>query len=110
VLETVKIRPPGFVQGYDFAVDNSIGGKIIERLGDLREPPVKVLAVPGIQNSFAVGFDSDSAIAVKFDFIGPLGASGSFETRAHSIGSINAAFLFGRDSIVVPANERPHEL
>ena len=27
VLETVKIRSPGLVQGYNFAVDNSVCGK-----------------------------------------------------------------------------------
>jgi hypothetical protein len=32
-----KIRSPGLVQGHNFAVDNSVGGKINERLPDLRE-------------------------------------------------------------------------
>lgn len=29
MLEAVKIRPPGFVQSYNFAVDNRVGGKIM---------------------------------------------------------------------------------
>jgi len=46
VLETVKIRSPGLVQSYDFAINNSVGGKIIERLCYLRESLVEVLSVP----------------------------------------------------------------
>jgi hypothetical protein len=37
MLETVKIRSPGFAQGYNFAVDNRFRAKIIKRFGDLRE-------------------------------------------------------------------------
>jgi hypothetical protein len=44
----VKIRSPGLVQGYHFAVDNGVGGEITERFSDLRESLVEVLAVPGV--------------------------------------------------------------
>jgi hypothetical protein len=71
VLETTKIRSAGFAQGYDFAVDNSVVGKITERLGDLWESFVEVLVVPRVENGFAV-FDSDGAVAVEFDFVGPI--------------------------------------
>jgi hypothetical protein len=32
MLEAMKIRSPGFIQGYHLSIDNSVGGKIIERL------------------------------------------------------------------------------
>jgi hypothetical protein len=37
MLETVRVRSPGLVQRYNFAVDNSVGGKIDEPFSDLRE-------------------------------------------------------------------------
>jgi hypothetical protein len=98
MLEPVEIRPPGFVQGDNFAVDNGVGGKIIERLSDLRESLVEVLVVPRVQNSFVIRSDSDCAIAVEFDFVGPIRPSGSCETKAQSMGSMNSAFLFDRKS------------
>ncbi len=65
----MKIRPPGFVQGYNLAIDNSVGGKIMERLSDLRESFVEVLMVPGEQDCFATGLDSDSAVAIQLNFL-----------------------------------------
>jgi len=47
-----------------FAVNNSVGGKIIERICDLRESFVEVLMVPRAQDSFAARPDSDGAVAV----------------------------------------------
>jgi hypothetical protein len=46
VLKSVKIRSSRFVQSYNFAVNKGFGGKITERLSDLREAFVEVLAVP----------------------------------------------------------------
>jgi len=37
MLETVRVRSPGLVQRYNFAVDNTVGGKIDEPFSDLRE-------------------------------------------------------------------------
>ena len=68
VLEAMKIRPPGLVQGYDFAVNNGVGGKIMERLSDLRESFVEVLVISRIQNRFLTGFDADGPIAVQLYF------------------------------------------
>jgi hypothetical protein len=39
-----------------------------ERLSDLRESFVEVLAISGIQNRFTAGLDPDGAVAVEFDF------------------------------------------
>jgi hypothetical protein len=72
VLETVKIRSPGLVQGYHLAIDNSVVGKITERLSDLRESFVEVLVVARVQNSFAVGSDADGAVAVQLNFVTPI--------------------------------------
>jgi len=58
VLETVKIRPAGLVQGYTLAVDNSFSRKFSEGICDLRESFVDVLAVPGVKDCFAA-FDPD---------------------------------------------------
>ncbi len=69
VLEAVEIGPPGFIQGYHFAVDKGVGGKIVERLSDLRESFVEVLMVPGEQDCFATGLDSDSAVAIQLNFL-----------------------------------------
>ena len=60
----MEIRSPGLVQGYDFAVDNSIEGKIVEGFSNLREAFVEVLMVPRLENSF-VALDSDGAVAVQ---------------------------------------------
>ncbi len=70
MLKAMKIGSPGLVQGYNFSVDNGVGGKIMERFSDLREAFVEVLAVPRIQNSFTA-FDCNGAITVEFDFVGP---------------------------------------
>jgi hypothetical protein len=53
MLEAMKIRSPGFIQGYHLSIDNSVGGKIIERLCDLRESLVEVLVVARVQNRFS---------------------------------------------------------
>jgi hypothetical protein len=76
MLEPVEIRPPGLVQGYNFAVDNGVGWEIIERLGDLRESFIEVLVVPRVQDCFAARSDSDGAVAVQLHFIGPVGTLG----------------------------------
>jgi hypothetical protein len=62
VLETLKIRPAGLVQGYTFAVDHSVGGKFRECPSDLRKSFVEVLVVPGVQNGVAAGVDADGPI------------------------------------------------
>ena len=62
MLETVKIRASRFVQGYNFAVDNSLGGKIIKRLRDLRESFVEVLVVPRVKDSFAARLKSNCSV------------------------------------------------
>jgi hypothetical protein len=61
VLEAVKIRSPGLVQGYNFAVDNSVVGKISERISNLWESFVEVLVVPRVQDSFAARSDANCA-------------------------------------------------
>src|SRR6266404_8551214 len=66
----------------------------MERLGDLRESFVEVLVVPRVQDSFAAGFDSNGAVAVELTSKVQWEPSGSVETRAHSIGSMNEASLF----------------
>ena len=55
---------PDSSRGYDLAIDDSVGGKITESLGDLRESLVEVLVIPRVEDSCAACFDSDSAIAV----------------------------------------------
>jgi len=64
VLKAMKIRSPGLVEGYHLSIDNSVVGKITERLSDLRESFVEVLVISRIQNRFAAGFDADGAVAV----------------------------------------------
>jgi hypothetical protein len=49
-------------------------GRSPERRGDLRESFGEVFAVPRIQNGFVAGLDSDGAIAVQLDFVGPVRA------------------------------------
>ncbi len=71
VLETMKIRASRFVQGHNFSVNNSVGGQIIERLGNLRESFVEVLVIPRVQDGFARS-DSDGTVAIQFDFVGPI--------------------------------------
>ena len=71
MLKTVKIRSPGLVQGYHLAIDDSLGGKITERLRDLRKSLVEVFVVPRVQDSFAAGSNSDGAVAVEFNFVYP---------------------------------------
>jgi hypothetical protein len=68
VLEAVKIRSPGLVQGYHLAIDNSAGGEITKRVSDLREALVEVLVVPRIQDRFAAGLDANGAVAVQLNF------------------------------------------
>jgi hypothetical protein len=68
VPRTVKIRSPGFIQGYHLAIDNGVVRKITERLRDLWESLVEILVVPGIQGGFAAGLDPDGAVAVEFNF------------------------------------------
>ena len=63
-------------RGLQLAVDNSVDRKFVERLRDLRESLVEVLVVPRVQDSFAAGFDSNGAVAVEFDFKGPVGTLG----------------------------------
>jgi len=41
VLEAMKIRSPVLVQGYNLAVDNSVGGKVVEGFSDLRKSLVE---------------------------------------------------------------------
>ena len=65
MLETVKIRPPGLVQGYHLSIDNSVVGKITERFCDLREAFVEVLAVAQIQDGYAARSDATCAVAVQ---------------------------------------------
>jgi hypothetical protein len=76
MLEPVEIRPPGFVQGYDFAVNTSVGWKISERFCDLRESFVEVLTVPRVQDGFAAGLDPYGPITVQFNFVGPIWSLG----------------------------------
>jgi hypothetical protein len=65
---------------YIFSVSN-VGGEIIERLRDLREAFIEVLVVTRVQDSFAA-FDSDGAIAVQFNFVGPRGTFGEFRDQS----------------------------
>lgn len=78
VLETVKIRSPGFVQGHDLAIDNSVGGEITECFRDLRKSFVEVLEVPRIQDGFAARSDPNCAVAIQLNFISPAKAFGEF--------------------------------
>ncbi len=52
-LETVKVWSLGFAQGYNLAIDNSLGGKIAKRVHDLRESFVEVLVAPRAQSCAA---------------------------------------------------------
>jgi len=68
VLEGVKIGATKVVQGHNLTVNNCISGKTAQGLSDVRLPLVEFLPVARIQNRFAAGFDSDGAVAIKFDF------------------------------------------
>jgi hypothetical protein len=59
---------------------------------------LKFFPLRELDDDFAAGFDSDYAVSVEFDFVGPMRPFGGLATRAHSIGSMNSAFRFGRDS------------
>ena len=48
-------------------VNYCFGGKITERVSDLRESFVEVFVIPRVEDGF-VGFDSYGAIAVELDF------------------------------------------
>jgi hypothetical protein len=52
--------------------DNSVGGKAVECLSDLRESFVEVLVIPRVQGRFTAGSDSNGAVAVQLDFEGPV--------------------------------------
>jgi hypothetical protein len=67
----MKIRPPGLVQGYHFAVDNCVVGEITKRVRDLRESLVEVLVVPRVQDALMAVADSNTATAVQLNFVSP---------------------------------------
>jgi len=58
MLKAVKIRSPGFVQGYDFAHQITVSaGRSASAFANLRESLVEVLVVPRVQNDFTA-FDA----------------------------------------------------
>jgi len=55
-----------------FAVNNSVGGKIIERICDLRESFVEVLMVARVQGCFMAGLDANDAVTIQLNFVCPI--------------------------------------
>ena len=64
----MKIRSPVLVQGYNLAVDNSVGGKVVEGFSDLRKSLVEVLVVPRVQYGFATRPNANCTISVWLNF------------------------------------------
>jgi hypothetical protein len=77
----MKIRSSGAVQGYNFSVDNSVGGKLAECLNDLREAFVEVLAVSRMQDRFTA-LNTNGAVAVQLDFVGSIGTFGKIRNQS----------------------------
>src|SRR5260221_140415 len=81
MLERVKVRASRVVQGHDFTIDNRFRRKLGEGFGDVWVSLIKVFAVARIQDGVAAGFDSDDAIAVELNFVGPLWSFGKLRDK-----------------------------
>jgi len=80
-----------------FTVDDSVGWKMTERLSDPRESLVEVFVVARVQDNFAAHYDSYGAIAVEFDFVGPIRSFGEFGDQGtlHWLNEIGLSFWRG---------------
>src|SRR5436309_592325 len=90
----MKVRASRAVQGHDLAIDDGIGWKAAQGFCDVRVSLVEVLAIAGVQNRFGACPDAYGAVAIEFDFVGPIRAFGELrnESAFHRLDEISLPF------------------
>jgi hypothetical protein len=77
------------------------GGRPLKGFGDVWVSFVEILAVTRVQNGVAAGLDSDGAIAVQLDFVGPIRALGQRRNQGafHRLDKFSSRLWDGQEPI-----------